>query len=268
MHKYLYLDIETIPAQRPDVMAEIRDSMKLTLESDIASIRPPGNYKKQETIDEWMANDAPKQAQALRDSCDSEIEAAYRKTGLDGAFGQICVIGFALDNQEPQTYYEEQWGEGWAETDVLECFYSHLTDLIPRSNENAICVVGHNVVGFDLRYMVQRSIVKNVQPHRVIRAAAQAKPWESDKVFDTMIQWGGAGARAGGSLDKLCRALSIPSPKSGITGATVWDAVRDGRITEVAKYCKADVAATRAAHLRMTFQTAPQPAPEMEDVPA
>ena len=243
MNRYIYLDLETIPAQRPDVIAEIR-----------ATIKPPGNIKKAESIAEWMKTEA-----------DAAVDEAYRKTGLDGAFGQICVIGLALDDAAPQTIWSADWQHPNCERELLEDFGHLLTDRIPLSAERAMCVVGHNVAGFDLRYIVQRSIINNVMPVRVIAAAAQAKPWETDKVYDTMVQWVGLGKSI--SLDKLCKALSVPTPKSDITGATVWDAVQAGRIAEVADYCKRDVAATRAVHHRMTFQTA---AVEyiFEDVPA
>ena len=265
--QYLTLDIETIPAQRPDVLAEISYDKQSSLVHALAAVKPPGNYKKQETIDEWMLNEAPKAAQALRDAFAADVDAAYRKTGLDGSFGQICVIGFALDDDAPRAIWDLDWSHPECEVNLLAAFYCELTDKIQAKHERAMTVVGHNVAGFDLRFLVQRSIVNGVRPHRVIASAFQAKPWESDKVFDTMIQWGGIGAKAGGSLDKLCKALSIPTPKGGdITGATVWDAVQAGRIAEVAEYCKRDVAATRAVHKRLTFQ---ESAVELfEDVPA
>lgn len=258
MNRYLYLDIETIPAQRPDVLEEITESKFSELQASIQAIKPPGSYKKEETIVAWWNDEAPKVIEALKAAASDEVDAAYRKTGLDGAFGQICVIGFALDNNAPRTVWSMDWDEDKTERELLEDFYCELTDAIPVNQERAICVVGHNVAGFDLRFMVQRSIVSGVQPHRVIAGAFQAKPWESDKVYDTMVQWGGIGARAGGSLDKLCKALSIPTPKTGITGAQVWDEVKAGRIADVAAYCARDVEATRAAHLRMTFQSMPQ----------
>lgn len=247
----LYIDIETIPAQRPDVLEEIRASKQADLAVALVAIAPPGNYKKQETIDEWFANEAPKIRAKLEAGFESEVDEAYRKTGLDGAFGQVCVIGFAIDDSKVHTCLREDWTD---ERSVLEDFGCILTDLIPLSDAFTTTVVGHNVAGFDLRFLAQRSIVRGVRPHMVIARAAQAKPWESDKVFDTMIQWGGPGAKPGGSLDKLCKALSIPTPKDGdITGATVWDAVKAGRINEVAEYCKKDVEATRQIHRRLTF---------------
>ena len=41
MQRHLYLDIETIPAQRPDVMQEISDGLQSKLAADIAAVKPP-----------------------------------------------------------------------------------------------------------------------------------------------------------------------------------------------------------------------------------
>ena len=233
---YLYLDIETIPAQRPDVLEEIRASKQAELTAALASIAPPSNYKKAD----------------LQASFDADVDEAYRRTGLDGAFGQVCVIGFALDGGEPQSYRVLDMSAEEEKT-LLEGFSCALTDLIAPSEVLSTTVIGHNVAAFDLRFLVQRHIINGVRPHIVIARAAQAKPWEIDRVYDTLIQWAGNGAKAGGSLDKLCKALSIPSPKGAIDGSKVWDFVKDGRIAEVADYCAKDVAATRAVHRRMTF---------------
>jgi len=244
------IDIETIPAQRPDVMAEIREQKQADLDAAIAAIKVPGNYKKQETIDEWLANEKPKHAQALRDAFESSVDEAYRKTGLDGAFGQICVIGCAFDNEDPITIFRDDWLD---ESGVLQDFNCLLTDRVSHSDTFNTCVIGHNVIGFDLRFLFQRHIVRKIKPHFVIVRSVQAKPWEPEKVFDTMIQWSGAGNRI--SLDKLCKALEIPSPKGDIDGSKVWDAVKDGRLHDVAAYCARDVSATRKAFLRMTYQS-------------
>ena len=264
--RYLTIDIETIPTQRPDVLEEITSNRFDKLQADIAAIKPPGNYKKEETIVAWWNDEAPKIIDSMKATHTSECEAEYRKTGLDGAFGQICVIGFAIDDEPASTVWSADWALEKTERELLEDFACALTDLIPASAERGMCVVGHNVANFDLRFLVQRSIVNGVRPHRVIAAAAQAKPWESEKVFDTMIQWAGVGNRI--KLDKLCKALKIPTPKTDITGAGVWDAVQSGRINEVALYCARDVVATRAVHRRLTFQSVPVFAMEFEDMPA
>lgn len=264
MERYLYLDLETLPAQRIDVLDEIRAGKQVELDAAIAAIRPPGNYKKQETIDQWWAEEAPKQAQAMRDAFHADVDATYRKTSLDGSFGQVCVIGYAIDDNEPHALNVYDWRQPSAEASLLADFAEALSQEIAVNNERSICVVGHNVAAFDLRFLVQRSIVNGIRPHPVIAHAAQAKPWEGEKVFDTMIQWAGVGNRI--KLDKLCKALSIPTPKGDLDGSKVWDFVRDGRIDEVAAYCLRDVAATRSVHRRLTFQEVE--VLELDDVPA
>jgi len=262
MQEHLYLDIETIPAQRPDVLAEIRESKQTQLAADIDAIRAPGNYKDAEKIAAWMSNEGQQKAQALHDAFDADVDAAYRKTGLDGAYGQICVIGFALDNASARTYRVDNL-DSLQEGSLLADFSDWLEQTIKPSAQRSICVVGHNVCNFDLRFLVQRHIVHGVQPHPIIRAASQAKPWDAT-VFDTMVQWAGVGKSI--SLDKLCKALGIKSPKGDLDGSKVWDYVQAGRIAEVAEYCAGDVAATREVHRRLTFRAAPVAAPEMADV--
>lgn len=243
----LYIDIETIPAQRPDILAEIREKAEAELQAKIADVRAPSNYGA-EAADKWMQTKGAEAIQSMRDGVEAEIDEAYRRTALDGAFGQVCVIGWAVDDEPARTV------QGMNEASVLYGFSKALK--IGASSMFNTCVIGHNVAAFDLRFLVQRHIVNGIKPHAVIARAAQAKPWESEKVFDTMVQWGGPSARPGGSLDKLCKALGIPSPKTDITGATVWDAVKAGRLDDVARYCARDVEATREIHKRITFQSA------------
>ena len=58
-----------------------------------------------------------------------------------------------------------------------------------------------------------------------------------------MLAWAGYGNRV--SLDALCRALGIPSPKeAGIDGAGVFDAWQAGRHEEIAQYNLRDALAT------------------------
>lgn len=247
----LFIDIETIPAQRPDVFAEISASKSAKLAVDIAAIKVPGNYKNPELIDKWNAEERPKQIAALNAGVLSEVDDAYRKTSFDGAYGQICVIGFAVDDRPAQSYHVDDLS-AVEERQLLEHFACSLADCIASNEVFSTVVIGHNVAAFDLRFLVQRHIIHNMRPHAVIGRAAQAKPWETDRVYDTMVQWSGLGKSV--SLDKLCKALSVPTPKDGIDGSMVWDFVNDGRIEEVAAYCRKDVEATRAVHRRMTYQ--------------
>lgn len=219
----LYLDIETLPTDREDVREYIA-----------SSVTHPGNISKAETIAKWNEECRP-----------AAVEEAVSKTGLDGSFGRVCVIGWAVEDAGVTTALSAD-----NEAYVLNAFAGAMS-AVPLTEHYTTCVVGHNVSGFDLRFLTQRFIVHGIKPPLLIQRAAQAKPWEADKVFDTMVQWAGVGNRIG--LEKLCLALRIPTSKGDITGATVAAAVAAGRIEAVARYCEGDVEAARAAHRRMTF---------------
>lgn len=223
MNTVIYLDIETIPTQRDDVRAFIAKS-----------VTHPGNIKKADSIAAWNENEKP-----------AAVEEAVSKTGLDGAFGQVVCVGMDLrDDGEPLVI------SGLSEADVLRAVNEAMTAEFEASDAFSATIVGHNVSSFDLRFLVQRYIVNGVRPHPIIARAAQAKPWEAEKVYDTMIQFAGVGNRI--SLDKLCLALGLPG-KGDITGADVWPMVQAGRLQEVADYCADDVRKTRAVFKRMTF---------------
>lgn len=220
----IILDIETIGAQRQDIRDYIAKSVK-----------PPKTMSKAETIAKWEA-----------ESKSGAIEEAVAKTSFDGAFGQVVCIGHQIDDAAcPSTIY------GLDEPVLLDKFNSAL-EQVPHNEWFTTCIVGHNVASFDLRFLMQRYIVNGIKPHVILQRAAQAKPWESEKVFDTMVQF--AGIKDSISLDKLCFALGVPTPKDGMDGSMVGQAVADGRIEEVSRYCLRDVAATKLVYERMTFQ--------------
>lgn len=222
----IFLDIETCPAQDPAIRAEF-----------LANVKAPATYKKPESIAEWM-----------KENAEAEAEAAWRKTSFDGAHGHICVIGFAVDNEEPLAMH---WGSDWhsRESELLKLFYREIDSICAeRPNERPV-FIGHNLIEFDLRFIFQRSVVLGVKPSHHIPFSA--KPWD-DKVFDTMARWDGKN-RA--SMDKLCKALGFDG-KGDIDGSKVWDYVRDGRIAEVAEYCRGDIDRTRLLFNRMTFAEA------------
>jgi 3'-5' exonuclease len=221
----LFLDIETIGSDRADVKSYIASTVKV-----------PGTYKKAESIAKWEAEEKPQ-----------AIEEALQKTGLDGAFGQVAVIGYAFDDGPVNTLHSE------SELVLLKQFYAVLAKTVPFQKWYDLTVVGHNVSGFDLRFLFQRHIVNGLKPHPTLMRAVQAKPWETEKVFDTMVQFAGVGNRI--SLDKLCMALGVPSPKSEMDGSQVWDYIKQGKVEEVRKYCAADVEATRLIFNRMSFLT-------------
>lgn len=57
-----------------------------------------------------------------------------------------------------------------------------------------------------------------------------------------MLAWAGWGNRV--SLDALCRALSVPTPKGDLDGSQVYDAWQAGEVERIAAYNLRDAAAT------------------------
>ena len=220
MSNELFFDIETIPCQAPDSLAEFR-----------AAVTPPGTYKKQDSIDVW-----------LHDNRDAEGEKAWLNTSFDGGLGQICVIGWALDDEEPCAYVVDDLSPE-SEIQALEDFFCAVTDA-----GAGLRFVGHNVIDFDLPFIWKRAMVLGVKPPR--HFPRNPRPW-GESVADTMLLWDQS-QRAGGSMERLCKLLGIPG-KGGMDGSQVWPMVRDGRIDEVGAYCAGDVSRTRAMYRRMTF---------------
>ena len=219
----IYFDIDTLPSDDPAIIADIA-----------AGIKPPGNLKKAETIEAWERDEKP-----------GAVLEAVRKTALDGTFGRICCIGFAVNDDAADVRYGD-------EAETITAFFAWLIDAARISDyteRQSAIFIGHNILSFDLRFLWQRCVVNGIRPPAFI--PFNAKPWDG-KVFDTMTAWNPAREKSI-SLDKLCRALGVPSSKGDLDGSKVAEYWQAGKHQEVAAYCMADVEAVRQCHKRMVF---------------
>lgn len=267
--KHLYLDIETIPVQNPDLRAECERVTREFYTGRIAgfkaeaeTISPPANYKDPLKIAEWEKNEKPKKLASLEEQqkaaiaeCETKAEEAWRKTSFDGALGQIVVAGFAIDQEPARTLYQaKDFLTLKAEGRLLREFFQAL-ELVPEKDRMSLVWVGHNIVDFDFRFLFQRAVVHGIKPPYWI--PFESKPW-GDRVFDTMLAWAGSRGRVG--QDKLCRVLGIDAKGcelgDEIDGSKVWDFIKEGRIADVATYCGGDVGRAREIHQRLTFAQA------------
>ena len=211
----IYLDIETIPNQSPEYRAKVRKNIKA-----------PASYKKQESIDKWIAENG-----------DAAADEAVAKTSFDPAHGHICTIGFAIGDGEAQAVHAEAEE---CEQLIIESFFAALPEL--GMNQ----IVGHYITGFDIPFILRRAIILGVKLPPSVAFPRQPKPWD-DCVFDTMVAW--AGPRDRISQDNLCKALGLQC-KGDFDGSMVAKAWADGEHQTIADYCKRDVETVREIHKR------------------
>lgn len=210
----IYLDIETIPTQNTEYQAYVCENLKA-----------PSNYKNEETIAKWLEENKGE---------------AVNKTALDGTFGEIAVIGVAINDEDPVLFYREDWQSVDREVDILTRFNDFLREKASKC-KTVPQFIGHNIAKFDDRFIFQRSVISGVKPYYT--ASRQ-------NTYDTMTEWAGYGGTV--SLDKLCKVLDIEQ-KGEIDGSKVWQYVQDGKIAEVAEYCAKDVERVRQIYKRMNF---------------
>lgn len=216
---YLYLDIETIPAQT--------DAAK---ERVASTVKHPAQMTKADTIATW---EKEKKAAA--------VEEAIAKTSFDGGMGHVCCIGFAINDGQ---IHSESVKTLLEERQAIEAFIE-VVEISRQNGWENIQIVGHFVAGFDLRFLTQRAIVLGVRlPDWWPR---DPKPW-SNEVFDTMVAW--AGAKGTISLDALCFSLGLEG-KGDVDGSMVAQMWADGKHDEIGSYCRDDVARVRRVHQKM-----------------
>lgn len=223
----LFLDTETVPSQAPDALDLVR-----------ATIKPPSVYKRRESIANWWATEA-----------DAAIADAHRKQSLDGGtLGELVSIAACTEDDAQQWVLCRAPGE--SEAELLRAFFATVETWIGGQAQQAIgnphawpidvWPVAHNAA-FDLGYLWRRAIVCGVPLPGWMPGPMARAPKDYGC---TMQAWAGYGGRV--SLDVLCRALGLASPKDGgIDGAGVYDAWRAGDCERIAAYNLRDALAVR-----------------------
>lgn len=214
----IFLDIETIPSQSPEYRAKVRQTIKA-----------PAQYKKQDSIDAWMAENA-----------ESATDEAIAKTSFDPSAGHICCIGWAVGDA-PSQYYDMQRVED--EATMLDGFFYNVRE---AAGVHMVRWIGHYISGFDLRFLINRAIALGVKLPSSMILPRDIKPW-SDQVFDTMTAWAGNKDRI--SQDNLARALGLEG-KGDFDGSMVAKAWADGQHSKIAEYCRNDVETVRSIYRR------------------
>lgn len=250
----IFFDIETIPAQSPQVLNDIANDLKAKMIEDKANVTAPGNYKKPESIAEYVEAERAR----LDAAFDGDLKAAIERTSLDGAYGQVFCICWAIDGGRVK--WLDVGGDLSlnAEASLIRQWFDALKEDFSGSHGTRPCLTGHNSNEFDIPFLWKRAMIHGVRPP--LWFPRDPKPW-GDSTADTMTMWAGTKNRI--SMDRLCKILGLPG-KDGMSGKDVWPAVQRGEFSKVVTYCVDDVERTRAMYRRMTFlDMAPQALPEL-----
>lgn len=219
---YIYIDGETLPSQRADIIAEIPGRVKV-----------PKSYKDEKKIAEYRENHA---------------EETYHATGLSGDYGELCCVCWAIDDGEIHQAFRAEATQ--PEAAILAFLWSSIQEATAARPNSAPVFVGHNVE-FDLRFLHHRSIVLGARPP--IYLPYNAAPWQG-RYRCTQYEW--SGAKGFIKLTELCRVLGIEVDDE-IDGSQVWQAFQSGEISKIVEHCRADVDRVRQIAKRLIWDTRP-----------
>jgi predicted PolB exonuclease-like 3'-5' exonuclease len=165
-----------------------------------------------------------------------DFETMLSETCFDGGLGRIACISYALNDGNPVTLKGD-------ETQILKDFW--------EVAKTVNLFVGFNVFSFDLRFIYQRSIVLKVKPSVELSFAR----YRNFPIYDIMCEWVKWDYNNHISMDRLAKALDLPTSKGGeVEGKNVAKAFEEGRIDEICEYCEKDVELTRVIYKKMTFE--------------
>lgn len=219
----LYLDIETLPDNRQETITRIK-----------LDVKPPAQYKKADSIAQWMAENA-----------ESATLETLGKTALNGLYGRVCVVGFAVNDGAVGALPMN--ANDTSDRELLASAFARMDELATDDHGHVmpLDVVGHNVT-WDLRFLYHRAVRYGIKLPKCIAKAFH--PVESRyHVHDTMTLWAGYGNRV--KCKDLAREL-LGDDCDDIDGSQVaeyW--TRDP--VKVVEHCIEDVERVRKLYRMM-----------------
>ena len=195
------------------------------------------------------------QQQRYLEDIAAEEERVYQLGSLNATSGRILsiavhigsVAGFSIDgisgNQSEHAFGIDAEGNEQEEADALNDFLALMKDF----DSECDLLVGHNIVSFDLPFIFQRCLAKNI----AVKPFVDLSEFNVQGVYDTMRGWW-LGARNRVALDDVAWALGIESSKTAeVEGSRVFDLYQAGKLAEIREYNLNDVRVTRKVYERM-----------------
>ena len=187
-----------------DIETEVNPDMIPLMPEPIA----PGNYK-----------DPDKISAAIKEKKADQISSAP----LDADYGMIKCISCAFD-ENSQPFFRAVGVNRMTERLMLECFWKDF----------GLCSgfsVGYNIIGFDLPYILRRSMALGVKPS-ILPSLVKYRSEPTTDLMAILYNWGPAK-----SMKTVAKLYGIIIEAEGITGADVANLTPE----ETGKYCISDV---------------------------
>ena len=150
---------------------------------------------------------------------------------------EVTVLAVPPDGFEPPPEGVPAHVRLMSEADLLRSFWALAA--------KAECVVSYNGRGFDVPFVVTRSLIHGI-PARVDLVSGKWSLRPHLDLFELVSQRG----RGPSKLDVVCWSLGIESPKEVMDGSMVAPAYANGEILKIAEYNAHDVRATSAVYRR------------------
>lgn len=196
----LYFDIETLA--NPESCALAPEPI----------VTAPANYKDPEKIKEYVERETASRKAEL-----------VEKAALDPDYGKILSIGMSLggnvtvflnqclyDVESYQKNGEVLPANVMYEESIIRLFWKTFSDC------NGCCV-GYNILGFDLPYIMRRSMALGVVPP-VVPNLAKFRTEPITDLYAILYNWA-----PGKGLKQVCRLYNIPNDCPGSDGSMVKD---------------------------------------------
>jgi len=151
---------------------------------------------------------------------------------------QVTVLVVPPDGHDGDDFPE--WIRPVSEPDLLRAWWALAA--------NAETVISFNGRGFDVPFLVARSLIHNIPARRDLLSNRFSLRPHLD--LYRAITWGER-ALGPANLDVVCWALGIESPKEQMDGSMVAPAYGRGEIATIAEYNAHDVRATTAVYHRV-----------------
>ncbi len=117
-----------------------------------------------------------------------ETEEEYKKTALDGNFGRLLCIGYTREFAGGGKL--EHGCFGWnTETQSFETdeavLLTEFWEMMRSFDRFKDTIIGHNIIDFDLPFIIKRSIINGIRPTVDFCFAR----YQRQPIFDTMREW-------------------------------------------------------------------------------